>query len=142
MTDRVVVASVSESSISVDDCVGRLGADDEGAIVSFAGIVRDHDAGRSVVLLEYEAHPTAGEAIASVASSVAGRHPEVRIAVMHRTGSLAVGDIALAAAVASVHRAAAFAACAELIDEVKRSVPIWKRQHFADGTSEWVGSLD
>jgi molybdopterin synthase catalytic subunit len=142
MAERVVVAAISSSPLSVEDCIHRVESDDAGAIVSFLGVVRDHDAGRSVVSLEYEAHPTADEVIASVATAVAAEFPEVTIAVLHRTGRLAVGEVALVAAVASAHRAAAFAACARLIDEVKRLVPIWKCQHFADGTSEWVGSLD
>ena len=60
---------------------------------------------------------------------------------MHRTGELGVGDLAIVCAAASAHRAEAFAACAELVDEIKRTVPIWKEQHFADGTVEWVGAL-
>ena len=61
------------------------------------------------------------------------------MAAEHRVGSLTIGDLALIAAVAAPHRAEAFAACAELVEEIKRRVPIWKRQHFADGVSEWVG---
>jgi molybdopterin synthase catalytic subunit len=141
MTSGVVLASISDSPLSVDDCARRVEADDAGAVVSFAGVVRDHDAGRAVVLLEYEAHPSASEVIAAVAEAIAVEYPEVTIAVQHRTGSLKVGEFALVAAVASAHRAAAFAACAALIERVKHEVPIWKRQHFADGTSEWVGSL-
>jgi molybdopterin synthase catalytic subunit len=104
-------------------------------------MVRDHDGGRPVESLDYEAHPSASAVIASVAASVADAFPGVRIAIEHRTGSLVVGDLALACAVSSAHRAEAFAACARLVDEVKLGVPIWKNQRFADGTSEWVGSL-
>lgn len=109
-----------------------------GAVVSFAGVVRDHDAGRSVTLLEYEGHPSAEGVLKEVAAEVAA-DPEVRaVAVSHRVGVLHIGDVALAAAVSSDHRAAAFAACARLVDEVKARLPIWKRQVFADGTEEWV----
>jgi molybdopterin synthase catalytic subunit len=110
-------------------------------VVTFAGVVRDHDGGRSVRSLDYEAHPSADDVIAAVASSVAAEFPHVRIAIAHRVGSLVVGDLALAAAVSSAHRSDAFAACSRLIDEVKQHVPIWKEQRFSDGTSEWVGSL-
>lgn len=138
---RVLFARVVAGPISLEDCTTAVSADDAGAVVTFAGVVRDHDGGRSVVSLDYEAHPSAEVVIASVAASVAGEFPRVRIAIAHRVGSLAVGDLALAAAVSCAHRADAFAACARLIDEVKLQVPIWKEQRFTDGSSEWVGSL-
>ena len=74
-----------------------------------------------------------------VAADVAARAPGVRaIAVSHRVGRLRIGDVALACAVAADHRREAFATCAELVDEVKRQLPVWKHQGFADGTDEWV----
>lgn len=111
-----------------------------GAVVCFQGVVRDHDHGRRVVVLEYEAHPSAPAVLAEVAAELAA-DPAVRaVAVSHRIGSLRVGDVALVAAVSTAHRAAGFAACARLVDEVKRRLPVWKRQVFADGTEEWVNS--
>jgi molybdopterin synthase catalytic subunit len=109
-----------------------------GAVVSFAGVVRDHDHGRTVTLLEYEAHPSAEEVLREVAAEVAADPAVYAVAVSHRVGPLAVGDVALAAAVATAHRADAFAACARLVDEVKSRIPVWKRQVFSDGTDEWV----
>jgi molybdopterin synthase catalytic subunit len=109
-----------------------------GAVVSFAGVVRDHDYGRDVIALEYEAHPDAAEVLAAVASEIAALPEVYAVAVSHRVGALAVGDIALAAAVSTAHRAAAFAACERLVDEAKARLPIWKHQVFADGTDEWV----
>lgn len=89
--------------------------------------------------LEYSSHPSAGEVIVKVATQVLAAHPKVLgLAVSHRTGSLAIGDPALACAVSAAHRAEAFAACAALVDEVKLQLPIWKRQEFADGSEEWV----
>jgi len=109
-----------------------------GAVVSFAGVVRDHDHGRTVQWLEYEAHPSAEAVLKEVAAAIAA-DPAVRgIAVSHRIGRLRIGDVALAAAVATAHRADAFAACARLVDEVKARLPVWKHQVFADGTDEWV----
>lgn len=109
-----------------------------GAVVSFAGVVRDHDHGRTVRWLEYEAHPSAEAVLKEVAAAVAA-DPVVRgIAVSHRVGVLQIGDVALAAAVATAHRAEAFAACAKLVDEVKARLPVWKHQVFTDGTDEWV----
>ena len=81
------------------------------------------------------------QAAAGAAADVAARAAGVRaIAVSHRIGPLVIGDVALACAVAADHRKEAFAACAELVDEVKRLLPVWKHQLFADGTDEWVGS--
>ncbi|MEV7228452.1 molybdenum cofactor biosynthesis protein MoaE [Polymorphospora sp. NPDC051019] len=109
-----------------------------GAVVSFQGVVRDHDHGRAVTLLEYEGHPTAEAVLAEVAREIAADPDVYAVAVSHRIGPLAVGDVALVAAVSTAHRAAAFAACARLVDEVKARLPVWKRQVFADGTDEWV----
>jgi molybdopterin synthase catalytic subunit len=109
-----------------------------GAVVSFAGVVRDHDDGRGVLELEYEGHPSAERILAEVAAEIAADPAVYAVAVSHRIGRLEIGEVALAAAVSTAHRAAAFAACARLVDEVKARLPIWKRQVFADGTEEWV----
>lgn len=109
-----------------------------GAVVSFQGVVRDHDHGRPVVSLEYEGHPSAEQVLREVAAEIAADPDVYAVAVSHRVGPLAIGDVALVAAVSTAHRAAAFAACARLVDEAKARLPIWKRQVFADGTEEWV----
>jgi molybdopterin synthase catalytic subunit len=109
-----------------------------GAVVSFAGVVRDHDDGRGVLELEYEGHPSAARILAEVAAEIAADPAVYAVAVSHRIGRLEIGEVALAAAVSTAHRAAAFAACARLVDEVKARLPIWKRQVFADGSEEWV----
>jgi molybdopterin synthase catalytic subunit len=137
----VPLAEVVEAPITVDECATAVGGPAHGAVVSFAGVVRNHDDGRRVDRLSYSAHPTAGAVLAAVASEIAAAHPEVRIAVLHRVGELAIGDIALACAVSSAHRAPAFTACAALVDELKARVPIWKEQFFDDGSTEWVGAL-
>ncbi len=112
-----------------------------GAIVSFAGVVRDHDSGRGVTALDYTAHPTAGRIVERVVADIAQHARGVRaIAVSHRIGPLAIGDAALVCAVAADHRAEAFATCAELVDQIKAELPVWKRQVFTDGTDEWVNS--
>jgi molybdopterin synthase catalytic subunit len=109
-----------------------------GAVVSFQGVVRDHDHGRGVTLLEYEGHPTAAKILREVAEEIAADPDVYAVAVSHRIGTLAIGDVALVAAVSTAHRAAGFAACARLVDEAKARLPIWKRQVFTDGTDEWV----
>ena len=125
---------VAEHAALVDDAAA-------GAVVTFAGVVRDHDGGRAVLGLEYSAHPTAAAVVAEVAADVAARSAGVRaVAISHRVGALSVGEVALACAVAAEHRHAAFQICAALVDEVKKSLPVWKHQLFADGTDEWVNS--
>ncbi len=135
----VLRAAVGEAPLDVAEHAALVDRAAAGAVVTFAGVVRDHDGGRGVVELEYSGHPTADKVIAQVAADVAGRATGVRaLAVSHRIGLLGIGDVALACAVAADHRAEAFAACAELVDEVKRVLPVWKRQVFTDGTTEWV----
>ena len=109
-----------------------------GAVVSFTGTVRDHDHGTGVTELHYQAHPTASRIVAEVAAEFAEREGVLAVAVTHRVGDLVVGDVAIVAAVSSAHRGLAFATCADLVDEVKARLPVWKRQVFTDGTDEWV----
>lgn len=111
-----------------------------GGVVSFTGLVRDSDDGRTVTALEYEAHPGAEPALRRVAEAVAGDLPGVAVATLHRTGLLAVGDVAVVVAASAAHRGEAFEAARRLIDDLKREVPIWKRQVFDDGSEEWVGT--
>jgi molybdopterin synthase catalytic subunit len=135
----VVRAEISETSISAAEHAALVSDRGAGAVVTFEGVVRDHDHGRGVTELEYSGHPSAKDVIAEVAAEVAARHPDVRaVAVSHRLGHLAIGDVALACAVSAAHRREAFVVCAELVDEVKARLPIWKRQVFTDGTDEWV----
>ncbi|RBP64190.1 molybdopterin synthase subunit MoaE [Brevibacterium sanguinis] len=138
----VVHTAIVETPISTEDLEPLVAAEDCGAVVGFSGVIRDHDEGRGVLRLSYESHPLAAAQLAEVAADIASRHPEVRIAVVHRVGDLVIGDVALAAVVASAHRRESFAACAELVDEVKVRVAIWKHQYFTDGDDEWVGALE
>lgn len=136
---RVLRAEIGATPLSVEEHARLIEEAAAGAVVTFAGVVRDHDRGRGVVNLDYEGHPSAKAVIEEVATTVAGRHPGLRaVAVSHRIGALAIGDVALACAVAAEHRREAFAACADLVDEVKARLPIWKHQSFTDGTDEWV----
>ncbi len=112
-----------------------------GAVVGFAGVIRDHDGGRQVMRLEYSAHPSAADVIAEIVTEVAAQSRGVRaVAATHRVGALQVGEPALVVAVAGDHRHAAFDTCARLVDAIKAQLPVWKHQFFADGTDEWVGS--
>jgi molybdopterin synthase catalytic subunit len=135
-----VICTLTDAALDVNEHEAAVADPAAGAVVSFAGVVRDHDDGRGVVRLNYEAHPSAQTVLAEVAGEIAKDPAAIGVAVSHRIGELAVGDIALAAAVSTAHRAQAFALCARLVDEVKARLPVWKHQIFADGTDEWVNS--
>ncbi len=110
-----------------------------GAVVTFEGIVRDHDGGRpDVTQLSYSAHPSAPEKLREIVDEVAGQHP-VRLWSAHRTGDLQVGDLAFTVVAASAHRGDAFRAAEACADRVKAEVPIWKEQSHGDGSVNWVG---
>lgn len=139
MTGQVAFARVEDTPLSVEAALTAVGHDRAGAVALFVGAVRDHDHGRAVLALDYSAHPSADAVAAEIATRYAARPGIERIALAHRVGSLRIGDLAIVAAVSAAHRAEAFAVCAELVEEVKARLPIWKHQHFADGSQEWVG---
>lgn len=137
--ERVVAAFLSQEPLNPARAEAEVWSSRAGAVVGFSGIVRDHDGGQPVQKLNYTAHPTAEVTLQQVAARLAAKFPTVRIWVAHRVGPLEIGDHALVAAVASGHRQEAFAACSELVEEIKAQVPIWKEQFFTDGGKEWVG---
>jgi molybdopterin synthase catalytic subunit len=137
----VVRAAMTEQSITLAEHEELVAHRSAGAIVGFVGMIRDHDDGRSVVRLEYSAHPSAAQVMAEVVEEVATASSGVRaVAASHRIGALHIGEAALVAAVAADHRQEAFATCARLVDTIKARLPVWKHQFFDDGTEEWVGS--
>lgn len=138
---RIVRAAVTGQPILLAEHEQLVAHHAAGAVVGFAGIVRNHDGGRDVVRLEYSAHPHAEQILFEVLAEIAAHCSGVRaIAASHRVGLLQIGDAALVAAVAADHRGAAFETCARLVDAVKERLPVWKHQFFADGTDEWVNS--
>jgi molybdopterin synthase catalytic subunit len=137
----VVRAALTDQPILLAEHEELVSHEAAGAVVGFVGMIRDHDNGRQVVKLEYSAHPSAADVIAEVVAEVAAQSTGTRaVAASHRIGVLHIGEAALVAAVAADHRQAAFATCAQLVDAIKERLPVWKRQFFADGTDEWVGS--
>src|SRR4029077_6271252 len=103
----------------------------DGAIATFVGLVRDHNAGRRVLWLDYEAYaPLTLKAFERIAEEATARWPDARIAIHHRTGRVEIGEASVAIAAASPHRADAFAACRYAIERVKQIAPIWKHEHF------------
>ncbi|GAB3161041.1 molybdenum cofactor biosynthesis protein MoaE [Myceligenerans halotolerans] len=132
VTDAVLGESVTRA------VEGAVAAPECGAVVTFRGVVRDDDGGRSVTSLDYEAHPDAAAVLRKVCQAVAAE-TGLRVAAVHRYGHLEVGDVALVASASAGHRREAFEACSLLVERIKAEVPIWKRQQFTDGESEWVG---
>lgn len=136
MTD--ILARIDGEPLDTSAVERAVSGPANGAVVIFNGVVRDHDGGQAVSAPEYQAHPDAERFLEQCCAEVSAESG-LPVAAVHRVGSLTVGDLALVAAVASPHRAEAFATCAVLVERIKKEVPIWKRQHFASGASEWVG---
>jgi len=110
-----------------------------GAVVLFLGTTREHTAGRQTQSLDYECYPEmAQRKLEELEVEVRNRWPILECAIVHRLGHLEIGEASVAVAVSSPHRGAAFEAGQWLIDTLKESVPIWKRENWADGSTEWV----
>jgi molybdopterin synthase catalytic subunit len=135
--DPEVLALVLDEPIDRAAIEAFVQSAQDGALVTFEGVIRDHDHGASVTRLDYQAHPEAERFLRETCLEVA-RETGLRVAAAHRVGTLAIGDVALVASVAAPHRAEAFAACALLVDRIKERTPIWKRQHLEGGATEWV----
>jgi molybdopterin synthase catalytic subunit len=138
MSARVTLAVVTDAVLDADAVEAAVLSEQDGALVTFRGVIRAHDGGREVTRLDYSAHPDAERFLTDECLRVAER-TGLTVAAAHRTGRLTIGDVALVAAVAAPHRAEAFQACSDLVEAIKAEVPIWKRQHFPQGASEWVG---
>ena len=139
MTPLVAIRDTPLDHLEAEQAVAHNGA---GAVVSFIGRVRDHNDGMPVTRLEYEAYPSmATREMLRIVGDIEQRLPGTRLSVLHRVGTLEVGDTAIVCAASAAHRSQAFAACRLLLDEVKASVPIWKREHGPDGPY-WVGWQD
>lgn len=135
MAPRVAVTAAPLDAAGVVRLVGGPG---HGAVALFLGVVRDHNRGRRVLHLEYEAYePLAVKTLARIVEEAETRWPSARVAVHHRTGRLAVGEASVAIAAASAHRADAFAACRYAIERVKQIAPIWKHEYF-EGGDVWI----
>jgi molybdopterin synthase catalytic subunit len=136
---------IQPTPLSVDAVIAAVVHPGAGGTAVFIGTVRDHDqragggSDQPVSQLEYSAHPNAEREMERVVEAVAAKFPGVRLAAIHRSGVLAVGDIAVVVAAAAAHRGEAFEAARQLIDDLKAVVPIWKHQTFIDGSDEWVG---
>ena len=131
--------AVGPDPLALEPLIAALGTDGaDGAVVSFLGVVRNHNLGRSVRYLEYEAYgPLAIRVFERIAAEAHGLWPSARLAVHHRIGRVEIGEASVAIAAASPHRAEAYAACRYAIERVKQIAPIWKREFF-DGGDVWI----
>jgi molybdopterin synthase catalytic subunit len=133
---------VLETPLAVAEATAAVSAPDVGGVDLFLGVVRDHNDGRAVTRLEYHAYVSMAEKeMQRIAEEIARELPGVRLAALHRIGSLAVGELAVVCAAGAPHRGEAFTACRALIDRIKQRVPIWKREHGPSGPY-WVGWED
>jgi molybdopterin synthase catalytic subunit len=130
---------LADAAIDASALSRALAASAAGACVMFEGWVRDHNDGRAVRRLDYQAYAAlAQNEGARILDEARQRFDVIEARCVHRVGSLAIGDLAVWVGVSAAHRDAAFAACRFVIDEVKRRVPIWKNEHYADGESGWL----
>ena len=130
---------LSEEPLSVDAAVAEVRDDEAGAIATFIGTTRARSRGRDVTHLEYEAYEgMAEEVMAELARKLVERHELRKVAIHHRVGLVEIGETSVVIAVSAPHRAAALAACQEAIDELKVSVPLWKKETYVGG-EEWIG---
>lgn len=133
MEGAVTTSPLDPAAIAA--AVSRSG---DGAVATFVGLVRDHNAGRRVLWLDYEAYiPLALKIFEQIAAEAAQRWPDARVAIQHRIGRVAIGEASVAIAAASPHRAEAFAACRYAIERVKQIAPVWKHEHF-EGGEVWI----
>jgi len=132
------VIRIQSGPIDVAALLASVGSEADGAVASFVGIVRNENAGHRVLFLEYEAYAGMAEReMEAIATEARDRFGVSRVAVVHRVGRLEVGEASVAIAVAAPHRAAALEACRFVIDTLKRTVPIWKREHV-EGGAVWI----
>jgi molybdopterin synthase catalytic subunit len=134
---------ITDEPISADTVLRRVTAAEHGAAVVFLGIVRDHNDGRPVRGIHYDAYrEMAQQLLADIVAEAAMRVQPAQIAAVHRLGELAVGDVSIAIAVATPHRAEAFEACRYVIEGVKQRLTVWKQEHYLTGESTWVAGLE
>lgn len=132
--------AITSDRIDVAPLLERVRSDADGAVLLFTGVVRNHHDGRGVEGLEYDAYEEmAAGKLQAICEAVGARYEVTDIAAVHRIGKLAIGDVSVAIAVAAPHREAAYRASQEIMERLKREVPIWKRERYTDGAEAWRG---
>jgi molybdopterin synthase catalytic subunit len=139
--DVIRMLGVGDAPLSVADVYASVAdVPSAGGIDLFVGVVRNEDEGRAVTDLGYSAHPDVMNYLREVVEKAATQYPIHAVSAVHRIGDLKIGEIAVIVAVACPKRGEAFDACRQIVDQIKETVPIWKRQQFTDGGTEWVGA--
>ena len=134
-----VQAWVTRAAIEPGGVLDRVGADEDGAVVLFLGVVRDHNDGAAVTGVTYDAYEAmATRVLTEIAGEAAERLGTDRIAVVHRVGELGIGDVSVAIAASSPHRAESFDAARYVIEEIKKRLPVWKKEHYVDTEPRWL----
>lgn len=135
----MIHSALVREPIDPTEVLARVGAPEDGAVLLFLGTVRNHAGGESVDGVTYEAYERmAAPVLAEIAGEAAERLGTERVAVVHRVGELQVGDVSVAIAVSSPHRAQAYDASRYVIEEIKRRLPVWKKEQYSDGRAAWV----
>jgi molybdopterin synthase catalytic subunit/molybdopterin converting factor small subunit len=130
---------LSETPLSIEEVVAEVRADEAGAITTFVGTTRNRSRDRNVLHLAYEAYEGMAEKVmAELAEALKARHELCEVAIHHRVGRVDIGETSVVIAVSAPHRAAALAACKEAIDQLKVTVPLWKKEIY-EGGEEWIG---
>ncbi|OFZ21273.1 MAG: hypothetical protein A2X94_07280 [Bdellovibrionales bacterium GWB1_55_8] len=131
--------SITEKPIQADDLLAQVSADEFGAVILFLGTVRNEHQGRKVISIDYDVHPElARQALSDIAGEIEQSHPVGRVVITHRVGHVKTGEIAIGIAVSGAHRDEAYRASRQAIEEIKRRVPIWKKENYEDGESAWL----
>jgi len=131
---------LSNEPITINDCIEKVIRPEAGAVSTFIGIAREYTKGKRTLFLEYDAYvPMATKQLARIGDEIKQEWPDAEVAIAHRMGRLDISEVAVAIAVSTPHRDASFKACRYAIERIKEIVPIWKKEHWEDGT-KWLGN--
>lgn len=134
-----IMTGILREPLNVAEITESVQDDRCGAVVTFQGVVRNHDSGEKVTAIDYSYHPLAPDILAQLAEKILERDQVHRVRAWHRVGRLEVGDVAMVIAVSAEHRMTAFTAVSDLANMIKAKLPVWKKQMFADGSHAWSG---
>lgn len=130
---------LSNAPVNVNDCIDKVIRPEAGAVSTFIGVAREFTKGKRTLFLEYDAYvPMATKQLARIGEEIQAEWPDAQVAIAHRIGRLDISEVAVAIAVSTPHRDASFKACRYAIERIKEIVPIWKKEHWEDGT-KWLG---
>jgi len=135
----VIRIGITSAPVDIQEVISGFASEEDGALLLFLGVVRNHNEGRYVAGLEYEAYAEMGEGVLEeIAEEARERSGSDRILIHHRVGVLSVGEVSTVIAVATPHRGEAYEASRYIIEEIKKRLPVWKKENYVEGDSEWV----